>query len=111
MTTLENLITKLRDVARARQTIHYSDIAPMLNLDMSDPKDRVRIGEILGDISKAEHSEGRPLISVVVTHKEDERPGPGFFALGQQLGLTGAMGAELFFVTELKRAHDYWAAN
>lgn len=111
MTTFDDLVAKLRETARSRTTIHYGDIAPMLNLDMEDPQDRIRIGEILGEISKGEHADGRPLVSVVVTHKEDERPGPGFFNLGKELGLVGVMDAELFFVTELKKAHDYWATH
>ena len=71
----EELRDRLRDVARERNTIHYGDIAPDLGLDMEDPADRVRIGGILGDISKEEHREGRPMLSAVVTHKGDERPG------------------------------------
>ena len=78
---------RLRDVAQKRETIHYGDIALGLGLDMEDPADRVRIGEILGEISKEEHKEGHPMLSVVVTHKGDERPGHGFYDPGEELGL------------------------
>ncbi len=61
----EELTEKLRDTARSRGTIHYGDIAPMLGLHMGNPQDRLRIGEILGDISKAEHAAGRPMLSAV----------------------------------------------
>jgi len=105
----DELYEKLREVARQQKTTHYKDIAPILGLKMGDPADRVRIGQILGDISKQEHDAGKPMLSAVVTHKEDERPGPGFFELAQKLGLVGAMDSETFFIHELKRVHQYWA--
>ncbi len=105
----DELYEKLREVARQQETTHYEDIAPMLGLQMVDPADRVRIGQILGEISKQEHAAGRPMLSAVVTRKGDERPGPGFFELAQELGLVGAMDSETFFIHELKRVHRYWA--
>ena len=50
----EELTEKLRKTARSRGTIHYGEIAPDLGLDMGDPQDRLWIGEILGEISKAD---------------------------------------------------------
>lgn len=105
----DELYEELREVARKQKTTHYNDIAPMLGLKMGDPADRVRIGQILGEISKEEHAARRPMLSAVVTHKEDERPGLGFFELAQELGLVGAMDSETFFIRELKRVHLYWA--
>ena len=105
----DKLCEKLREVARQQSTTHYEDIAPMLGLMMGDPADRVRIGQILGEISKQEHDAGRPMLSAVVTHKGDERPGLGFFELAQELGLVGTMDSETFFIHELKRVHRYWA--
>ena len=104
----DELYDTLRKVARQQKTTHYEDIAPMLGLKMGDPADRVRIGQILGEISKQEHDAGRPMLSAVVTRKGDERPGPGFFDLAQELGLVGAMDSETFFIRELKRVHRYW---
>ena len=105
----DELYNKLREVARQQKTAHYEDIAPMLRLMMGDPADRVRIGQILGEISKQEHDAGRPMLSAVVTHKGDERPGLGFFGLAQELGLVGTMDSETFFIHELKRVHRHWA--
>ncbi len=105
----DELYEKLREVARQQTTTHYKDIEPMLGLKMGDPADRVRIGQILGEISTQEHAAGRPMLSTVVTRKEDERPGLGFFELAQELGLVGAMDSETFFIHELKRVHRYWA--
>ena len=105
----DELYEMLREVAGRQKTTHYEDIAPMLGLKMGDPADRVRIGQILGEISKQEHDAGRPMLSAVVTHKGDERPGPGFFELAQELGLVGSMGGETFFIHELKRVHAHWS--
>jgi hypothetical protein len=107
----EELTRKLQETARASRTIHYGDIAPMLGLDMGDPQDRLRIGETLGEISKVEHESGRPLLSVVVTQKENERPGAGFFQLAQDLGMMAGLDNETFFIKELTRAYEYWAAH
>ncbi len=105
----DELYEKLREVARQQKTTHYEDIAPMLRLKMEDPADRVRIGQILGEISKLENDAGRPMLSAVVTHKGDERPGTGFFELAQELGRVGSMDSETFFIQELKRVHGWWA--
>jgi hypothetical protein len=105
----EELTEKLKQTARLRRTIHYGEIAPMVGLDMADPQDRLRIGEILGEISKAEHEAGRPLLSVVVTQKENERPGVGFFQLAQDLGMVRGLDRETYFIKELARTYDYWA--
>ena len=107
----DELYRTLKDIARRQTTIHYEDIAPMLDLDIHDPADRVRIGQILGDISRKEHDVGRPMLSAVVTLKGDERPGTGFFELGQELGLAAGTDNERFFIRELKRLHAYWAQH
>ncbi len=107
----DELCEKLREVARQQKTTHYEDIAPMLGLRMEDPADRVRIGQILGEISKQEHNAGHPMLSAVVTHKGDERPGTGFFELAQELGRVGSMDSETFFIHELKRVHGWWAKD
>ncbi len=105
----DELYEKLREVARQQTTTHYEDIAPTLGLKMGDPADRVRIGQILGEISKQEHDADRPMLSAVMTHIGDERPGLGFYKLAQELGLVGTMDSETFFIHELKRVLRYWA--
>lgn len=111
MTPLDEVRLKLEEAARSQTTIHYGDIAPILKLDMENPGDRSRIGDLLGQISEDEHKAGRPLLSVVVTRKEDQRPGPGFFDLAKRLGLMSTLDKDTFFVYELKRTHKEWAAK
>lgn len=83
----------------------------MLGLDMKSGADRGKIGEILGEISKAEHDEGRPLLSAVVILKEGGRPGKGFFALAKDLGHAVGDDHDRFFIHHLRKVHDYWATH
>ena len=120
MSEHETILMKLREVAAARQTVYYSDLGDLIGLDMSNPGDRYRLSDILGDINIAEHAEGRPMISAVAVlkesglHEADMRPGVGFFNIAhEQLGLYGGSkdsNEQLgFWIPELMRVHDYWA--
>jgi len=75
------LYQRLIDIAAAQSTVHYSDLADLLALDMSSPDDRFRIGEMLDEINHLEHEAGRPMISSVVIHSQEGLPGTGFFRL------------------------------
>ncbi|MGE0709023.1 MAG: hypothetical protein AB7N76_00010 [Planctomycetota bacterium] len=81
------LVRRLQDVARQGELIHYGPIADLLDLDMGLQEHRRRIGEILGQVSRAEHAEGRPLLSAVVVLAGTEMPGKGFFTLARELRL------------------------
>ena len=105
----EEIYEKLKHVARRRTVVHYSEIAPLAGLDMQLPYDRKQLGDLLGDISTYEHRHGRPMLSAVVVHAEDGRPGKGFFQLARLLGLLHKSGDdEVFFAGELQRVHDHW---
>lgn len=99
---------RLKEVARAGETITYSEIAPMADLDMSSQADRTEIGRILGAISTREHEDGRPLLSAVVVLSNIGYPGKGFFTLAQELGIYDGSDDLAFFVQELARVHEYW---
>lgn len=99
---------KLIEVARANDVIFYSDIAPMAGLDMSLPKDRDEIGEILDDINHGEHAEGRPLLSAVVVLKKTSMPGQGFFTMSREIGLFTGDDEDRFHRDELLKVHEYW---
>lgn len=100
---------QLKTVARAKGTIHYSDIAPLAGLDMELQEDRNRIAAILDEISRHEHDEGRPLLSAVVVHKGEETPGDGFFKMARSVGVMLPGDRRMtFFARELGRVHDAW---
>ncbi len=115
MTMLNQKIYEhLKQVARNGDTVPYSDIAPMVGLDLDNPGDRVRLSHFLGDISTYEHENGRPLLSAVVTHKGANEPGLGFFDMARDNGLhTGHSEMEnlTFFAQELARVYEYWKGH
>ena len=102
---------KLTEVARAQATISYSELAPLVDLDMSRDSDRAEMGRILGEISTHEHEERRPMLSAVVTHKDGD-PGKGFYTLARELGVMARRMSKLaFWSQELRRVHDYWSTR
>jgi hypothetical protein len=60
----------LIQTARQRKTIAYSETG----------RSRAVIGPLLDEINRHEHSEARPLLSVIVVHKGTTEPGDMFFA-------------------------------
>jgi len=79
----EELHRRLVSVARLGRYVIYSEIAPLLGLDMSSPADRTEIGRLLGEVSVFEHQLGHPLLSAIVIHRDNNIPGPGFFQLAK----------------------------
>jgi len=104
----QGIYDKLKSVARSGTTITYSEIAPLADLDMSNPADRTEIRRILCEISTVEHRLGYPMLSAAVVHQEDGIPGQGFFALARELGVYDGHDHLQFFVTELKKVHKQW---
>ena len=102
------LYERLCNVARRGQVTRYSDVAPLLDLDMSNAADRDQISILLDEVSRHEHGLGHPLLSAVVIHMDDNIPGNGFFTLATQLGLFGGGDRFMYFVEELRRVHDHW---
>lgn len=102
---------ELISVARNRTVTYYSEIAPMVGLNMDLPPDRNRIGELLDEINRHEHTNGRPLISAIVVQKDTLRPGQGFFKLSHVLGLFTGNDKDAFYIQELRKVHDYWATH
>lgn len=74
-------------VAQARRghspTISYSDLTRRINSISFDPHD-FRFHLLLYEISIEEDAAGRGLISALVVHKDDERPGQGFWDMAKE---------------------------
>lgn len=102
------LYAHLCEAARRGRVTRYSEVAPLVGLDMALSEDRNHISALLDEISRHEHQLGHPLLSVVVIHMEDNIPGNGFFTLAQALGQFDGRDRFMYFVEELRRVHDHW---
>src|SRR5689334_10258466 len=105
------LYEKLREVARAGRTISYWDIAPAGEVDCNNEYFASLVGLKLDEVNRIEHAAGRPLLSAVVIAKDTGMPGRGFFACGRELGVYSGKDDLAFWVSELKRVHDYWSRH
>lgn len=100
---------ELKRIARGQEMTTYSAIAPLAGLDMENPAHRDAIRQILGIISTYEHQHGRPMLTAIVVHKQDNVPGHGFFELAQHLGVLKPGADQLaFFCGEVARVHSTW---
>ena len=98
----------VRQAAREGRITYHGVIAPVAGLDMGREWNRAEIGRILGAISTHEREAGRPLLSAIVVHQVDGRPGQGFFALARQLGLLQpGQSEDTFWQGEVRRVHEY----
>ena len=115
--TRENYVktyAKLRQLATLGETIGYQQVSNEIGLGMNMhlTNDRRRIGQLLGDISTAEHNAGRPMRSTVVVYVDEKplNPGPGFFECARRLGRLLATDHDTaFFQHELEALYAYWA--
>ena len=108
---LRSLRQTLMEAARARQRVSYTEAARVLGMEGAKPWRSPKFFEALDAISTFEHRHGRPLLSAVVVHGTDKKAGGGFFKMAKRNGVQRPdEDNETFFVAELGRAHDYWAA-
>ena len=98
------------EVAGRQDTMSYSDLSNHLERTTGlylEPHD-FRFHHMLGEISTAEDAAGRGLLTAVVVHKEDRKPGRGFFELAQRRGRDTS--EELRFLgVELKKVYAAWS--
>ena len=107
----ETIRNKLIDTARKKICITYSEVGSLINLDMNESLDRNKLAYIIGEISKAEHNEGRPMLSALVVHKDNKICGVGFFKLAKELGLHTYKEDIEFLGKECKKLYEYWSKN
>ncbi len=83
----KKIYEKLKDVARRKDTISYSQLASDCNFPYSSIDERNKFHELLVEISRFEVANGKPMLSVLVHHKGDveRKCGKGFFELADEL--------------------------
>ena len=105
----QTIYEEIINVAKNGDVVYYSEIAPLIGLDLNLTKDRNRIIAILDGINKAEHGEGRRLLTAVVVNKNRKIPGAGFFKLAIKLGFHSSAEDDFkFWLKELRRVHKHW---
>lgn len=105
-----DLRQKLISVASQEDVfMHYDEVAEILGLTNSRLDHSTMMNQALEDISVYEHNHGRPLLTAVVVHKEDLRPGQGFFKMAKHNGKQKPHeDNDVFFINELERVRNYW---
>ncbi len=102
---------ELKRLAKRQEMTNYSVIAPLASLDMENPAHRDEMRQLLGKISTYEHQQGRPMLTALVIHRQDNIPGHGFFELARHIGLLALGQDEIaFFCREVARVHATWAS-
>ena len=99
---------------KSNQTVTYQKLCDdcHIGLDMSNIADRNDIGHILGDISKFEHNNNRPLLSALVIRKGDAYEGDGFYKLAEELGFGDWRKLKregVFEILQMKEAIEKWS--
>jgi hypothetical protein len=105
---------ELRRTAQAQEVIYYSLLNKRcgLGLDFDKRSDSRKLGQILGEISRGEHSQQHPLLSVVAVYKETHMPANSFFRLARELGvLKVGESNDKFFLRHLRETHEHWSRN
>lgn len=96
--------------ARAREFVFYSALGDELGLDLQDEGQRIRLWDVLCEISRSEVSVGRPMLSAICVQEQDHLPGHTFYTLGTELGLVHPGEDEVeFAVRQIKAVHDHWS--
>ena len=109
---LQRLREALVATARERGFVSYTEAAEILGIQGSRPWRSPRLFQALDAISTFEHRNGRPLLSAVVVHGTDKKPGGGFFKMAKSNGVQGPDESnDTFFRAELERVRDYWAGS
>lgn len=109
------LYEKLVELAKSKTLAAYSDVAPLIGLDMSKDQDRDEIARKLGDIVFYEHDNGRPMLTALVVHYgNDNNPGEGFFSAAEKIGLYKGSRNPIkrltFWSNQVTLVHNQWAS-
>lgn len=109
------LYEKLLELAKAKKLASYSEVAPLLGLDMSQDQDRDEIAKKLGDIVFFEHENHRPMLTALIVHQGgDNNPGEGFFSAAEKIGLFKSsrdpMKRLIFWSNQVTLVHNHWAS-
>jgi hypothetical protein len=109
---VDQLYGMLEEVARRgpRTTITYGEVVDRLTAVRLEP-DSHAFHHMLGDVSTRSFDASGPLLSAVVVHKDDGRPGGGFCKCARGLGFpvdTDRAAEEAFWGQQLEAVYAWW---
>jgi hypothetical protein len=105
------LYDRLVDIARKRTYTTYTDVAPLVGLDMEIAADREHMSLLLTEIARFEEENRRPMLTAVVIHRSDNIPGEGFFTIAKEFGRFDGRDKLRFWVDALNEVHIHWAGS
>lgn len=103
---------------RISSRISYQELADLCGLrdangkrlDMVNIDHRNELGHILGNISRHEDENKRPMLSALVFNEQIGQPGSGFFNLARELGKKKPTEDDLiFWASELGKVYNQWS--
>lgn len=103
------LYERLVETARNRTYTTYTDVAPLVSLDMEIAGDRDRMSLLLEEIARFEEDNKRPMLTAVVIHRHDNIPGEGFFKIAKDFGRFDGRDKLRFWIDALNEVHKHWA--
>lgn len=104
---MKELIERLRDVARAGETITYEELGRNIGLEMETLAERTHLTHMLTEVARREHDAGRPLLTAVVV-SDKGTPGYEFYSVADEVGYNVGSYDVPFFEQELERVYEYW---
>lgn len=80
---LERISIEIERVARLRKSIFYGELMGHVGMNSQNPRDRMKIGELLAQISRKSFEENGVFLSSIVHRKgaAPTSPGPGYMPL------------------------------
>ncbi len=104
-TVLERHVAAAREyltyAARFHQTVDYGDVYRAMG------SGRGYISQVLDELNRREHANGRPLLSAIVVSKQGGAPSRGFYTVADELGLYSGGDRHEFWIEERARVWNY----
>ena len=110
----QDLYEKLKGAARSKSVITYSDIAPLVGVDIRTSPGRREIGRLIAEVCAHEVEDGRPMLGSVVVRKDTGMTGYGYFKGACRLGQfdpDGKKDKRAFWAEELERVYKRWSPD
>ena len=102
---------KLQQTATAQTTVPYDDLMQLAELSPFDRTDWARLLQVLGQIDRREHQQGRPLLSAVAVSQYVGISGAAFFQQAETLGRYAGGSEPRFWQEERDRVHAAWRCH